>query len=120
MRLSTRMVTLVAAVIALVCISAPAFASRAHATGTTVTVKASEFKFKLSTSTAPKAGKVTFNLINVGHLPHDFKIAGKKTSLVNPGKSTKLVVTLKAGKYKYICTVAGHAAAGMRGTFTVK
>jgi uncharacterized cupredoxin-like copper-binding protein len=26
----------------------------------------------------------------------------------------------KAGKYPYLCTVAGHAAAGMKGTFTIK
>jgi uncharacterized cupredoxin-like copper-binding protein len=26
----------------------------------------------------------------------------------------------KAGKYRYVCTVFGHEAAGMRGTFTVR
>ena len=25
----------------------------------------------------------------------------------------------KAGSYPYLCTVPGHAAAGMKGTFTV-
>jgi uncharacterized cupredoxin-like copper-binding protein len=29
-------------------------------------------------------------------------------------------VTLKKGKFKYLCTVAGHAAAGMKGVLTVK
>jgi uncharacterized cupredoxin-like copper-binding protein len=29
-------------------------------------------------------------------------------------------VTLKAGKASYLCTVAGHAAAGMKGKLTVK
>jgi uncharacterized cupredoxin-like copper-binding protein len=29
------------------------------------------------------------------------------------------VTFLKAGKYPYLCTVTGHAAAGMKGTFTV-
>jgi azurin len=34
-------------------------------------------------------------------------------------KEFTFTVTLKKGKkYKYICTVPGHAAAGMRGTFT--
>ena len=45
---------------------------------------------------------------------------GKKTPLIKPGKSAKLTVTLKAGKSAYLCTVAGHAAAGMKGTLTVK
>jgi uncharacterized cupredoxin-like copper-binding protein len=28
-----------------------------------------------------------------------------------------LTVRLKKGKYKYVCTVDAHAAAGMKGTF---
>jgi len=26
----------------------------------------------------------------------------------------------KAGKYPFLCTVTGHAAGGMKGTFTVR
>ena len=120
MRFSTRMASIGAAVIALGCLSAPALASRSHATATKVTVTATEFKFKLSTSTIAKPGSVTFTVVNKGKLPHDFKIAGKKTPLIKPGKSAKLTVTLKKGKIKYLCTVAGHAAAGMKGVLTVK
>ena len=58
--------------------------------------------------------------MNKGKLAHDFKIAGKKSQMVQPGKSTTLKVTLKRGKQKYECTVPGHAAAGMHGTLTVK
>jgi uncharacterized cupredoxin-like copper-binding protein len=83
-----------------------------------VGVTGKEFKFTLTTKTA-RHGKVTFKLTNKGRLKHDFKIAGKKTSLVSPGKSASLTVTLKRGKYTYICTVPGHASAGMKGTFTV-
>jgi uncharacterized cupredoxin-like copper-binding protein len=100
-------------------VAAPAFSARTHATSTAVTVTATEFHFKLSKTSVPH-GSVTFTLVNKGKLSHDFKIAGKKTALVKPGKSTKLTVTLKAGKSAYLCTVAGHAAAGMKGTLTVK
>jgi uncharacterized cupredoxin-like copper-binding protein len=87
---------------------------------TTITVAASEFKFKLSKTSAPK-GKVTFVVSNKGKAPHDFKINGKKTPLIQPGKTTKLVVTFtKKSKYGYLCTVPGHAQAGMKGTFTVR
>ena len=96
--------------------AAPATAS---ATATTVTVTATEFHFKLSTSSA-KHGTITFVLVNKGHLGHDFKIDGKKTAVIGPGKTAKLTVTLKPGKYPYSCTVPGHAAAGMKGTFTAR
>ena len=52
---------------------------------------------------------------------HDFKIDGKKTPLIQPGRTARLVVTFKkTGKYPYLCAVLGHAAAGMRGVFLVR
>ena len=100
-------------------VASPAFSARTHATGTAVTVTATEFHFKLSKTSVPH-GSVTFTLVNKGKLAHDFKIGGKKTAQIKPGKSAKLTVTLKAGKAAYLCTVPGHAAAGMKGTLTVK
>jgi len=85
----------------------------------TVNVAASEFKFVLSTKTA-KRGVVIFKVKNVGKLQHDFEIDGRKTKLISPGKSATLrVVFLKKGAYPYKCTVPGHAAAGMKGVFTI-
>jgi uncharacterized cupredoxin-like copper-binding protein len=93
----------------------------AHANTTTIQVKGGDFYFKLSTKTIAKPGKVTFVFKNVGHVIHDFKIAGKTTRLIPPGTTTRLVVTFKKkGHYLYSCTVLGHAAAGMRGVFTVR
>ena len=84
---------------------------------TTVRVSASEFKYVLSKKAAP-TGTVVFTLVNKGKLPHDFKIAGKKTARVAPGKSATLRVTIaKKGRLSYLCTVPGHAAAGMKGVF---
>ena len=84
-------------------------------------VTGKEFSFKLSTKSIAKPGKVTFSFKNVGHMVHDFTINGKKTPLIQPGKTAKLAVTFKKkGKYRYLCTVPGHAAAGMKGVFTVR
>ena len=92
-----------------------------RASATTVSVRASEFKFVLSTKLISRPGVVTFAVKNAGKLPHDFKINGKKTPLIAPGKSAKLVVSFKKnGSYPYLCTVPGHAAAGMKGVFSVK
>jgi uncharacterized cupredoxin-like copper-binding protein len=95
--------------------------SSASANGRSVQVKGGEFFFRLSTKTAAKPGKVTFVFKNIGHVQHNFKINGKQTPLIQPGKTVKLVVTFKKkGKYHYLCTVPGHAEAGMKGTFTVR
>jgi outer membrane protein assembly factor BamB len=89
--------------------------------GTTVQVKGGEFFFRLSTKTLPKPGKVTFVFKNIGRVLHDFSITGKKTPLIPPGQTAKLVITFKKGaKYPYLCTVPGHAEAGMKGVLTVR
>jgi quinohemoprotein ethanol dehydrogenase len=86
----------------------------------TIQVQGGEFFFRLSSQSAPH-GKVTFVFKNVGAIVHDFSINGKTTPLLQPGKSAKLTVTFpKAGKYGYLCTVTGHAAAGMKGVLTVQ
>jgi uncharacterized cupredoxin-like copper-binding protein len=106
--------------------------SAAKATTVSVTAgKPSEFGFKLSTKSV-KHGAVTFKIKNSGNLPHDFKVCssnkggtansckGTVSKMVNPGQSTTLKLTFKsAGKYEYLCTVSGHAAAGMKGVLTV-
>jgi len=85
----------------------------------TVNVAASEFKFVLSSKSA-KRGVVIFKVKNAGKLGHDFEIDGRKTKVISPGQSATLrVVMLRKGTYPYKCTVPGHAAAGMKGVFTI-
>jgi len=99
--------------------AAPIAARPSAVAATTVTVTMKEFKFTLSKAKVPH-GKVTFKLVNKGSVSHDFKIAGKKSPMVSPKKTKLFVVTLtKKGKIAYICTVPGHAAAGMKGKLTV-
>ena len=114
--------------------SLPASAQKGSVRATVVTVvagKPSEFRFKLSTTTI-KSGTVAFKVTNNGSLPHDFKVCarptggtadtctGKVTKLLSPGSSATLMVTFaKSGTYEYLCTVSGHAAAGMKGDVRV-
>ena len=94
-----------------------AYGSSSSATATTVKVTAKDsLRFTLSRKSAPH-GKVIFKVTNKGRLKHDFKIAGKKTKLLGHNQTATLTVRLKKGKYKYVCTVDAHAAAGMRGIF---
>ena len=107
----------IAVAVASVVLSAGAVASASKAA---VRVKGTEFKFALIPKSAPR-GTVVFTFTNAGKVDHDFKIKGKKTALLKPGKTAKLTVSFaKAGRYAFLCTVPSHAAAGMKGTFVVK
>jgi uncharacterized cupredoxin-like copper-binding protein len=93
---------------------------RSATTNVAVTAgKPSELRFTLSRKSVPK-GTVVFKVTNRGTSKHDFKIGGKKTPLLLPGKSATVKVTLaKAGRYRFLCTVPGHALAGMKGVVRV-
>ena len=81
---------------------------------TNVTVSATELKSKLSRTKVP-LGTVVFKVVNKGKVAHDFKIAGKKTPLIKPRRSATLkVVFKKNGRYAYVWTVPGRAAAGVK------
>ncbi|MDX6438772.1 MAG: Copper binding protein plastocyanin/azurin family [Gaiellaceae bacterium] len=100
-------------------IVAPGSRASSDVTTTKVKVTASEFKYVLSRKAAPK-GTIVFTLVNKGKLPHDFKIAGKRTAKIGPGKTATLKVTIATkSKRPYLCTIPGHAAAGMKGVFAV-
>lgn len=45
-----------------------------------------------------------------------------RTPFAGPGETTEVVFTVpaKPGRYPYLCTFAGHFAAGMKGTLIVK
>jgi uncharacterized cupredoxin-like copper-binding protein len=86
-----------------------------------ISVTGKEFSFHLSKTSIPKPGTVTFSFRNAGTMKHDFDIGGKKTPLIRPGKTARLTVTFhKKGRFRYLCTVPGHAQAGMKGVFTVR
>jgi quinohemoprotein ethanol dehydrogenase len=86
----------------------------------TVQVGATEFHFALSTQTVRK-GTVTLKLKNNGGIPHNLRINGKQTPNIDPGQTTTLKVTFnKPGNYPYLCTLPGHAAAGMKGVLKVR
>jgi uncharacterized cupredoxin-like copper-binding protein len=118
-RVRTAVVAAVVVLAALV-VAMAAFGSSSKTAVTVTAGKPSELRFTLAKTSAPK-GSISFKITNKGKLSHDFKIAGKTSTKLKPGKSTTLTVDIKkAGKYQFMCTVAGHAAGGMKGTFTVK
>jgi uncharacterized cupredoxin-like copper-binding protein len=95
-----------------------ASARMAAVQATTVQVKATDFKFALTPKTV-KHGRITFVIKNAGAAAHDFAIAGHTSKSIGPGKTTRLTVTLKRGRYPYKCTVDSHAELGMKGVLRV-
>ena len=96
----------------------PAMSARNSHAVSSINVSAGDIRFKLSSKTAA-SGVVTFKVKNVGALKHDFWIDGRKTKLLSHGQSNTLRLTLKKGNHPFKCTVAGHAAAGMKGVLKV-
>jgi uncharacterized cupredoxin-like copper-binding protein len=88
----------------------------------TITVTEREFKIVLSSKTAKK-GPVRLVVRNAGKYAHALAIKGagvsKRTSLIKPGKSAVLLVTLRSGRYALWCPVPGHAAQGMKATLSL-
>lgn len=76
------------------------------------------------TSLTSKPGKVTIDFTNPSVVQHDVAIekGGQelaKSSLIAQSK-TSVSAELAPGSYTFLCTVPGHAEAGMQGTLTVK
>jgi cytochrome c551 len=120
---------LIAALSGLQAGTAAGHAGAAKVTVVNVTAgKPSEFHFKLSKVSLITPGVVTFKFTNAGALPHNFKICtravtslkanacnGKSTQTIQKGKTAILTIKLAKGQYEFLCTVPGHASAGMKG-----
>jgi nitrite reductase (NO-forming) len=94
------------------------------------------FQFNPSSATVSSGAEVEVTLTNVGALEHSWvligsdtdaatatdaeAISGATTGAVPGGQTGEVTFTApSAGSYQFICTVPGHAAAGMVGTLTV-
>ncbi len=76
-------------------------------------------------SLSAKAGKVSIAFTNAAPLEHNLTVETSSGQTVGAtptfqGGSKTLSVNLKAGTYKFFCTVPGHRQAGMEGTLTVQ
>jgi plastocyanin len=77
-----------------------------------------------TTKLTSKPGKVTIDFTNPAAIEHDVAIEqnGKKIAtspLISKGE-TSVTANLASGTYTFLCTVPGHADAGMEGTLIVK
>jgi plastocyanin len=82
-----------------------------------------ELKYIPIAAQAP-AGKLLVKSLNKASIGHDIAIEGNGVNqggqVVSSGGTSQVTVSLKPGTYQFLCTVPGHAAAGMKGVLTVK
>jgi plastocyanin len=76
------------------------------------------------TKLTAKPGKVTIDFKNPAPIEHDVAIEKEgqeiaASELITEGE-TSVSTELKPGTYTFLCTVPGHAEAGMKGTLLVK
>jgi plastocyanin len=83
-----------------------------------------QIAFDTTSGLSSKPGKVTIEFDNPSAIEHDVAIEKDgeelaKSALVTEGK-TSVSADLEPGDYTFLCTVPGHAEAGMEGTLTVR
>jgi plastocyanin len=77
------------------------------------------------TSLSATAGKVSIAFTDSSPLEHNVTVESSSGKILGAtptfkGGTKVLTLDLKAGTYKFFCTVPGHRQAGMEGTLTVK
>lgn len=88
-------------------------------TGEVLSVIGKEYTFEPAGLTAAP-GTFTVEFANQGIIEHNFTIEGTDLAIATAaGETASGTVSLEAGTYKVLCTVAGHEAAGMVATLTV-
>lgn len=87
-----------------------------------MTVQMREFAFDPNQITVPANTDAQVTFMNAGQLPHNFTCdaLGIKTSDLAAGASETVTINAAAGSYDFICSIPGHADAGMTGTLTVQ
>ena len=92
-------------------------------TAVPVTVVASDFAFAPTSIEVPANARVRLTFENDGKEFHDLVVEGLPTVHANARPGQRVVVTFTtpaAGSYQFICSVPGHATAGMTGSLKVE
>lgn len=87
-----------------------------------INVQAGEFVFDPSRIEIRADEPVNIRLVNRGALLHDLTVEGLafQVSAVPGERATAGLEAAEPGSYRFLCTVPGHAEAGMVGTLVVK
>ena len=83
-------------------------------------IRSFELGFEPAEFSVDAPGRYLVTLVNDGSLPHDLVFAdGTAIPVIAAGESDSVEVDIPAEGLEFICSVPGHADAGMHGTVTV-
>ncbi len=90
----------------------------AHGTGT-LAIEAFDLGFKPSALTIDAAGTYAVTFKNTGSIAHDLTFADGTKIAAEPGATASGNVNVPTAGITFICSIPGHADAGMKGAVTV-
>jgi nitrite reductase (NO-forming) len=99
--------------------SAPAGAATPGPVLGDLEIEAFDLGFTPSSITVDAPGRYRVVLTNTGVMDHDIAFPGGEVALAKPGATASVEVDIPAGALEFICSIPGHAAAGMTGVVTV-
>jgi nitrite reductase (NO-forming) len=85
-----------------------------------LTIEAFDLGFKPATVTVPTAGTYAITFTNTGSTLHDITFADGTKLTAEAGASTTADVAVPAAGLTFLCSIPGHADAGMKGSVTVE
>jgi nitrite reductase (NO-forming) len=94
-------------------------AAAAAATDQTITIDAFDLGFKPASLSVPAAGQYNVSFRNTGSTLHDLTFSDGTKLSADPGATVKGDVTVPAAGLSFLCSIPGHADAGMKGSVSV-
>ena len=98
-------------------------ASAAPASGDvlgTLEITSVDLGFEPKELAVDKAGRYEVKLVNNGQVPHDITFSdGTKSAVANGGETVSVAVDVPDSGLTFICSIPGHADAGMKGAVTI-
>jgi nitrite reductase (NO-forming) len=89
------------------------------ASGEKVTIEAFDLGFKPARLTVPAAGTYLLEFRNIGSTLHDVTFSDGTRFAADAGKTATGTINVPLGGLTFLCSVPGHADAGMKGDLSV-
>jgi plastocyanin len=89
------------------------------AAGEPLEIEAFDLGFKPASLEVPSAGRYEVKLVNTGAAFHDITFPTGEVASAQPGETASVEVDIPAEGTTFMCSIPGHAAAGMHGEVAV-